>query len=174
MPRLRKMLGSAEHPTLLALMRQMETQSHLTLARWAADQAEALALPLYQRACPQDTRLTEALTSVRRFLAGEIPAGSLALPLRAAQQAARDITDPIAQAAARAVATACSASRTPTSALGFTFYCAAAVAYAQAGLSASPAEHDALADEVFAGLLTSLRAASVPDEPHPAQLQWGC
>lgn len=174
MPRLRKMLGSAEHPTILALMRQMETQSHLTLARWAADQAEALALPVYQAAHPEDVRLTEALAAVRGFLAEETPVSGLAAPLKAAQQAARETTEPAAQAAARAVATACGAARTPTSALGFTFYCAATVAYTQAGLSASPAEHDALADEVFAGLLTSLRAASVPDEPHPAQLQWGC
>ena len=158
MPRLRKMLGSAEHPTILALMRQMETQSHLTLTRWAADQAEALALPVYQAAHPKDARLAEALAAVRRFLAEETPLSGLAAPLKAA----------------RAVATACGAARTPTSALGFTFYCAAAVAYTQAGLSASPAEHDALADEVFAVLLASLRAASVPDEAHPAQLQWGC
>lgn len=174
MPRLRKMLGSAEHPTVLALMRQMETQSHLTLARWAAEQAEALALPVYQAAYPADARPAEALAAVRSFLAGGMPVSGLAAPLKAAQQAAREATEPAAQAAARAVATACGAARTPTSALGFTFYCAAAVAYTQAGLSASPAEHDALADEVFARLLASLQAASVPGEPHPARLQWGC
>lgn len=174
MPRLRKMLGSAEHPTVIALMRQMETQSHLTLTRWAADQAEALALPVYQAAHPKDVRLTEALAAVRGFLAEETPLSGLAAPLKAAQQAAREASEPAAQAAARAVATACGAARTPTSALGFTFYCAAAVAYTQAGVSASPAEHDALADEVFAVLLASLRVASVPDEAHPAQLQWGC
>ena len=174
MPGLRKMLGSAEHPTVIALMRQMETQSHATLARWAADQAEALALPVYLSAHPDDPRLPEALTAVRRFLSGELPAAGLAAPLKAARQAAQEASDPAAQAAARAIATACGAARTPTSALGFTFYCAAAVAYAQAGPSASPAAHDALADEVFAHLLTSLRAASLPDEPHPARLQWGC
>ncbi|MGN0778096.1 MAG: putative immunity protein [Aristaeellaceae bacterium] len=174
MPRLRRMLGSAEHPTVLALMRQMETQSHATLTRWATEQAEALALPLYQRTYPQDTRLVDALAAVRRFLAGEVTASRLALLLKAAQQAARDATDPIAQAAARAVATACGASRTPTSALGFTFYCAAAVAYDRAGVSASAAVHDALADEVFAQLLDSLQAASVPEEAHPARLSWGC
>ena len=174
MPRLRKMLGSAEHPTILALMRQMETQSHATLARWAADQAEALALPVYQAAYPEDARLSEALAAVRRYLAGQAPAASLAAPLKDALQAAQEASEPAAQAAARAVATACGAARTPTSALGFTFYCAAAVAYTTAGLSASPAEHDALADEVFAGLLTSRQAASVPDEPHPARLQWDC
>ena len=174
MPRLRKMLGSAEHPTVLALMRQMETQSHATLTRWATDQAQALALPLYQRACPEDTRLAQALAAVRRFLAGEASAASLALSLKAAQQAARDTAEPVAQAAARAVATACGASRTPTSALGFTFYCAAAVAYDRAGVSAAACVHDALADEVFAQLLRSLQAASVPDEAHPAQLSWGC
>ncbi len=174
MPRLRKMLGSAEHPTVLALMRQMETQSHPTLTRWAVDQAEALALPVYQAAHPEDARPAEALAAVRRFLAGEVSAAALSAPLKAARQPAQEIAEPAAQAAARAVATACGAARTPTSALGFTFYCAAAVVYAQAGVSASPAEHDALADEVFAGLLVALQAASVPDEPHPAHLQWGC
>ncbi|MGN1019613.1 MAG: putative immunity protein [Aristaeellaceae bacterium] len=163
MPRLRRMPGSAEHPTVAAMMRLMETQSHATLTRWAADQAEALALPVYLAACPEDGRLPETLAAVRRFLAGELSAAGLAAPLEAARQAARETADPAAQAAARA----------STSALGFTFCCAAAVACAQAGTSASPAGHDALADEVFARLLTSLRAAAIPGEARPARLNWG-
>ena len=37
MPKLRKMLGSADHPTVQKLMRLIETQNKQTLAAWAVD-----------------------------------------------------------------------------------------------------------------------------------------
>ena len=78
------------------------------------------------------------------------------------------------QAAARAVATACASVQTPTSALGFLFYTAAAAAYNEKGLNADASTYDALAEREFQAALQSLRAAAVPDEPHPARLNWGC
>ena len=48
MAKLRKMLGSADHPGILALMRQMETQSHKTLVRWCTDYMISKILPLYE------------------------------------------------------------------------------------------------------------------------------
>lgn len=61
MAKLRKMLGSADHPGILALMRQMETQSHKTLVRWCTDYMISKILPLYEARNAGDTRPREAL-----------------------------------------------------------------------------------------------------------------
>ena len=82
--------------------------------------------------------------------------------------------EPAAQAAARAVVTACSVLQSPTSALGFVFYGAAAAAYSAAGTSAAPAEYDALAAAEFDSLVQSLRQVMVPNEPNPAKISWNC
>lgn len=94
--------------------------------------------------------------------------------IRAAQAAAREESDPVRQAAARAVATACASVQTPTSALGFLFYTAAAIAYSEIGLNADAQRYDALAEREFQAALQSLRKCAIPDEPHPARLNWGC
>ena len=78
------------------------------------------------------------------------------------------------QAAARAIATACAAIRTPTSALGFVFYGAAAAAYRQAGMDASKEVYDALADAELEALLFALQETAVADEPCPVPLDWNC
>lgn len=70
--------------------------------------------------------------------------------------------------------TACGVIQTPTNALGFVFYGAAAVAYDALGLSAAAAEYDAFAAAEFEALAASLRAASVPDEVRPAKINWNC
>lgn len=168
MARLRKMLGSAQHPTVIALMRLIETQSHPTLIRWAVSSVKERCLPLCD-----DPRLAQAVAAAEAFLAGT-PLKAVKPALREATQAAREATDPVAQAAARAVSTACAVVQTTTNALGFTFYAAAAAAYHQAGPEASAAVHDALADEAFAGLYAALQAVSVADEPNPVQVDWGC
>ena len=46
MPKLRKMLGSADHPTVQKLMRLIETQNKQTLAAWAVDYVAAHDLPI--------------------------------------------------------------------------------------------------------------------------------
>lgn len=80
----------------------------------------------------------------------------------------------MAQAAARAIATACAAVQTPTNAFGFLLYGAAAFAYHSAGVRSTQAVYDPLATEELARALASLRAASVPGEPNPATLRWNC
>lgn len=87
---------------------------------------------------------------------------------------ARETEGEIAQAAARAISTACSVVQTPTGALGFTFYAAAAIIYEQVGLEEKPAVYDALAAEEMARTLASLQEAAVPDEENPAKINWHC
>lgn len=169
MPRLRKMLGDARHPTVLSLMRLMETQSHETLVHWATACVRERYLPL-----SEDARLSAALAAAEGWLEGELSLKAAQAPLREARQAAGAEADPVRQAAARAIATACAAIRTPTSALGFVFYGAAAAAYRQAGLDASKEVYDALADAELEALLFALQETAVADEPCPVPLDWSC
>ena len=169
MAKLRKMLGRADAPVCVVLMQLMDTQSTATLAKWAVEYAAQHSLPL----CPSVT-LQDAVEACRAHLTGAQTLKAVKPAIRAAQAAAREEGDPVRLAAARAVATACASVQTPTSALGFLFYTAAAVAYSEAGLNADASTYDALAEREFQAALQSLRAEAVPDEPHPARLNWGC
>ena len=77
------------------------------------------------------------------------------------------------QAAARATATACAVIQTPTNALGYLFYGAAAAAYSKAGTE-DASRWDDLARAELEQALEELRAVSVPDEPNPAKINWNC
>ena len=170
MAKLRKMLGSADAPGVVALMRQMETQSRETLARWSAGYARESLLPICLAAHPQDT-----LPARLPALAMDWAEGKTVRPLLAAlRDAARQETAPAVQAALRAIGTAAAVMQTPTNALGMTFYAAAALAYHTLGEGADAAAYDACAEELFAGMLASLQSVSVPKEEHPARLDWHC
>lgn len=171
---LRKMLGSITEPAVVGLMRQIETQSKETLAAWAATEVRTHMLPLVTEGS-DDPRPAAAIGAVEACLRGERTLKELKPCLADARKASQALTaTPVQQAAARAIATACAVLNTPTGALGFTFYFAAATAYARAGLTAAQAVYDALATEELTRLLDSLRAVSVPDEPNPVQVDWGC
>ena len=169
MAKLRKMLGRADAPVCAELMHLMDTQSAATLARWAVEYAAQRALPLCLSA-----PLQEAVDACRAHLSGAQTLRAVKPCIREAQAAAREESDPVRQAAARAVATACASVQTPTSALGFLFYTAAAIAYSEIGLNADAQRYDALAEREFQAALQSLRQCAIPDEPHPASLNWGC
>ena len=171
---LRKMLGSADHPEIIRLMRLIETQSKATLARFSADYAEAHYLPITDALLPEEARLRDALAAVRAHMDGA-PLSAVKAAVKEARAAAQALTKfPVAQAAARAIATACGVAVTPTNALGFTFYGAAAIAYHTAGTEADRAVHDSLADQELARIRTALEAACIPDEPDPVKVDWGC
>lgn len=175
MAKLRKMLGSVDSPQTAALMRMIETQSKTTLAGWAAAYAEEHYLAIYVKAYPDDGRLRALLASVKAYLSGHIKQSEWTALLREARQVAREtVENPAAQAAARAVTTACGTVQTPTNALGFTFYGAAATAYDQAGLAAPPEQYDRLAYAEFDKIVESLQNALVPDEPNPVKINWNC
>ena len=175
MPKLRKMLGSVDSPECIALMRLIETQSKATLAAWAVGYAKEHYLPLYRVQCPGDGRLNKVVADCEAYLSG---GGTLALlkpVLKAAGLLAREVSGaPVAQAAARAVSVACATVQTPTNALGFLFYGAAAAAYARAGLAETAPVYDELAGAEFRQALDSLGRAAVPGEPHPVRIQWNC
>lgn len=175
MAKLRKMLGRADDPQIVTLMHLIETQSKPTLAAWAAACVQERYLPVYERAHPDDRRLRELIGAVGDHLHGALKLLQLRILLRQARAVPQEAEgDPAAQAAARAVVTACGVIQTPTNALGFVFYGAAAVAYDTLGLSAAAAEYDAFAAAEFEVLAASLRAASVPYEASPVKINWNC
>ena len=93
--------------------------------------------------------------------------------IKEAGQIARETTDPVAQAAARAIAAACGTLTTPTNALGFLFYAAAAVVYDR-GLDLPESEIEELTRQLWQDAHALLSAQSVRNEPCPAKIQWHC
>jgi hypothetical protein len=77
------------------------------LGRWAADCAER-ALPLFEATAPADPRPREALEAVRAFGAGGRRTAHLRSAALAALAAAREVDDPVAEAAGRAAGYAAS------------------------------------------------------------------
>ena len=159
MPKLRKMLGAADWPSVTRMMQLIETQNKRTLAGWAADFAGRY-LPL--TAAEARPALTAALDGCRRFAGGALPVKDLRPLVREAAAAARAKASPVEEAAARAVSVAAGVPQTPTNALGFLFYGAAAAAYSA---SDEPADWDALAEAEFTAAYEALAALAVSDEP---------
>lgn len=171
----RKMLGRPDSEVCQRIMAFMETQSRKTLAAWAVSFAAQRYLPICESGLPEDTSLPDAVTACRAYLAGERSLKAVKPYLKAAVDTARGLEDrPVIQAAARAVATACGTIQTPTNALGFLFYGAAASAYAQVGLQAEKETYEALALREFQEAYDSLQAVAVPEEEDPAKLNWNC
>ena len=171
--KLRKMLGSIDSPECIGLMRLIETQSKETLAKWAVGYAQENYLPVYEKT-GENGCYARAVEACNAFLAGETKLADVKPLLKEARESAAKETDPIAQAAARAISTACSTVTTPTGALGYLFYGAAVFAYTTAGLEASAEEYDALASQELARALDSLHAVAVENEPNPAKINWNC
>lgn len=108
-------------------------------------------------------------------MAGEVTLKEVKTQIKIVNQIARDTVDtPIAQAAVRAIATACAVTYSPTGALGYTFYAAAAIVYDKVGVQEKPAVYDELAAKEFDNLLASLQAVAVADEPNPVKVNWNC
>lgn len=165
------MLGSVEDPAVRELMALIETQSKTTLTRWAVSYTAERYLPLIDG---EDGRLTAAVESVAANLRGELTLKEAKAFLAEARRAAQEEKDPVRQALARAVSTACGTLTTPTNALGFAFYGAAAWAYHTAGTEAAREDHDRLAREELERILASLRKAAVPNEGDPVKVNWNC
>lgn len=102
-----------------------------------------------------------------------LPQGAETLAAEASA-AARDTEGAVEQAAARATATACAVIQTPTNALGYLFYGAAAAAYSKGRGTEDASRWDDLARAELEQALEELRAVSVPDEPNPAKINWNC
>ena len=175
MVKLRRMLGDIQSQECVSIMRLIETQSAKTLAVWAIGYAKAQYLPIYERECLNQPRLREITTACESFLVGGYKLAEVKPFLKAATQIGRDTEgNAVAQAAARAVATACAAIQTPTSSLGFLFYGAAAVAYSKAGLAQAAEVYDVLAAQELRRALDALRETAIAEEGNPVKINWNC
>lgn len=175
MAKLRKMLGDIKSAECINLMNLIETQSHETLSKWAIDYAEENYLSIFLKAFPEDISLKSAIAACSEYLGGEKKLSDIKPAIKAAAETARNISDdPTAQAAARAVSTACAVVQTPTNSLGFLFYGAAAYAYNKLGLSDAAEDYDKAAKEELRKAFESLKKVSVQDEENPAKINWNC
>lgn len=175
MAKLRKMLGNIEDPSIVSLMRIMETQSKVTLAHWAITYAEKNILSIYESIYNGDLRLRDAISSSKEYLDGAKKLWEVKPILKDLRDIAKDIKDnPIGEAAARAVSTACATIQTPTNALGFTFYAVAATVYNQVGLCEKQEVYDELAKIEFTKILESFNEVAIEGEENPAKINWNC
>lgn len=175
MAKLRKMLGNADSTESISLMRLIETQSKHTLADWAVNYAKENYLHIFEKECPGDMGMLEMLTGCEAYLTGSKKLDDIKPLLNAGTKSARDLSEnPVAQAAARAITTACSTVRTPTNALGFLYYGAAATAYHTTGMLEDADTYDRLARKEFQKAISSLQKAAVADEAHPVKIKWNC
>ncbi len=175
MAQLRKMLGKADSPYIVTLMRLIETQSKTTIANWCITYTKEHFLSIYAASYPHDQRPEAALDATEKWLQGEIKLPEAKSYILAAQAAAREAeANPAAQAAARAIGQAAATIHTPTHSLAIAFYGAAAIAYSSLGLEATAAEYEQVAARECALMAESLRSVSIANEPNPAKINWNC
>lgn len=175
MAKLRKMLGRVDEPDIVELMAVIETQSKETLSGWALDWAENYFLEIYEKQYAEDFRLRDLISACRECLKGDRPLKEVKPFLKEGRETAKEAEgNPVGQAAARAIATACAVPQTVTNALGFTFYGAAAIVYDSVGLEEKPEIYDRMATKELRKMLESLKAASVADEQNPVKIKWHC
>lgn len=169
------MLGNADSPYIVSLMRLIETQSKVTIANWGVPYAEKHILPIFEKAFPNDIRPRAALSAARDWLSGKIKLPVAKKIILDCHAAARDVeNNPAAQAAARTVGQAAATIHTPTHSLGLAFYGAAAIAYDRVGINETPEVYDKIAAEECAKMEEALRAIAVGNEPNPAKIDWNC
>ncbi|WP_404988607.1 putative immunity protein [Clostridium culturomicium] len=175
MAKLRKMLGTADSPYIISLMRIIETQNKTTIITWSVKYAEAYLLPIYEKAYPEDTRLKNALTAALSFVEGGMKLADAKKLVREAQGAAKEAEgNPIAQAAARACAQAAATITTITNSLAVAFYGSAAIAYDRVGLESSAEVYEDIAAEVCSKYESELHKIAVENEPNPVKINWNC
>jgi len=175
MPKTKKMLSDINAPYIQSLMKFIETQSKSTLARWAADYAEQVLLPLWSREYPGDLRPQNALQAARECLSGAVGLPQAKEAVLACRTAAREAeANPAAQAAARAIGQCASTVYSAGQCIGLPLYGALAVAYDALGTSASWEQLERRAADECGRMLEALRAVSVDSEPNPAKIDWKC
>ena len=126
----------------------MDRESHVFLARWAADCAERV-LPLFVR-CSADPRPRRALEVVRAWADGKARTGVAMKASLAAHAAARAATDKAAIAAARAAGQAVATAHAADHSMG-------ALLYALKALEVSGSASDAELKSQLARLPNHLR-----------------
>ncbi len=175
MAKVRKMLGKADSPYIVSLMRLIETQSKNTIVKWCNEYARENILPIYEKDYPEDSRLKNALNAVNECLEGNMKLTEAKKIIKEVQIAAREVEgNPAAQAAARAIGATTATINTVTSSLGLAFYGAAAIAYSSIGVNANSEVYDEIAARECKNMEEDLRKISIIDEPNPAKINWNC
>lgn len=170
MAKLRKTLGSPTEPAVISLMENMEGKSKETLTTWAMDYVAEKYLPL----AAEPSLFAELLEKTKDCMAGSLPLKEWKVLLAEARKASAAEKEPVREAAARAIVTACGTWQTPTNALGFCFYGAAAMAYHQAGTAETKEAYDMLATKELEQILATLQQVKTAPEEQAAKLQWNC
>jgi len=169
------MLGKADSPYIISLMRLIETQSKYTIIKWCNEYAEKYILSIYEKEYPEDYRLKNALNAVYEWLEGKMKLAEVKKIIKEVQVAAREAEgNPTAQAAARAIGATTATINTITSSLGLAFYGSAAIAYSSVGVSENSEVYDEIAEKVCKSMEDALRKISIIDEPNPAKINWYC
>lgn len=171
----RKMLNDWQAPYIQDLIRQIETQSKETLVGWALDYAEKELLPLWENHCPSDSRPRQAIDAARAWLSGtsKLPEAKLCI-LQCHSAAREQENNPIAQAAARAIAQCAATIHSAQHCIGLALYGALALSYAALGVAASWKELEQYAAGECSKMLKALKAISVANEAKPARIKWTC
>jgi hypothetical protein len=170
MAKLRKTLGSPTEPAVVALMESMEGKSKETLTTWAMAYVTEKYLPLVAEV----PLFSELLEKTKDCMTGNLPLKDWKALLAEARKASAAEKEPVREAAARAIVTACGTWQTPTNALGFCFYGAAAMAYHQAGTAETKETYDMLATKELEQILASLKQVKTAPNEQAAKLQWNC
>lgn len=170
MAKLRKTLGSPTEPAVLSLMENMEGKSKETLTTWAMAYVTEKYLPLVAEV----PLFSELLEKTKDCMTGNLPLKDWKALLAEARKASAAEKEPVREAAARAIVTACGTWQTPTNALGFCFYGAAAMAYHQAGTAETKETYDMLATKELEQILATLRQVKTAPDEQAAKLQWNC
>ena len=170
MAKLRKTLGSPTEPAVISLMEGMEGKSKETLTTWAMAYVTEKYLPLVA----ENSLFSELLEKTKDCITGNLPLKEWKALLAEARKASAAEKEPVREAAARAVVTACGTWQTPTNALGFCFYGAAAMAYHQAGTAETKETYDILATKELKQILASLKQVKTAPDEQAAKLQWNC
>ena len=170
MAKLRKTLESPTEPAVVALMEGMEGKSKQALTTWAMDYVAEKYLPLVA----ETPLFAELLEKTKDCMVSSLPLKEWKGLLSEARKASAAEKEPVREAAARAIVTACGTWQTPTNALGFCFYGAAAMAYHQAGTAETKETYDMLATKELEQILASLKQVKTAPDEQAAKLQWNC
>lgn len=175
MAKLRRMLGNINDEIIVELMRVIETQSKETISLWAVNYVEQNILNIYEKESNSDLRLREVIISTKEYLRGNMKLKEIKEALREVKTIPKEVEEnPVAQASARAILTACATIQTPTNALGFTFYSVAAIVYNQVGVKEKVETYDKLAVNEFVKVLESLQEVAIKNEVNPVKVSWNC
>jgi len=175
MPKPRKMLSDWEAPYLVPLIRQIETQSKDTLIVWSTGYAEAVLLPIWEKAFPEDARPRAALRAAGMWRNKVIKLPEAKIQILACHEAARSCEgNPAAQAAARAIGQVASTIHSARHCIGLPLYGALAIAYDRLGADMPWGVIESAAGEECGRMLEALLRVSKEDEPNPAGITWVC